>query len=56
MILLKKSLLGEQHQLLIHSITHESHHKGQIEPMLCLLGHIPKNTDILELPEREFVK
>lgn len=41
-------------QLLIHSITHESHHKGQIVAMLRLLGHIPKNTDILGLPEKEF--
>lgn len=44
------------HQLLIHSIIHESHHKGQIVTMLRLLGHIPKNTDILGLPEKEFVK
>lgn len=44
------------HQLLIHSIIHESHHKGQIVTMLRLLGHIPKNTDILGLPEQEFVK
>lgn len=44
------------HQLLIHSITHEYHHKGQIVAMLRLLGYIPKNTDILGLPEREFVK
>ncbi|MFC0274991.1 DinB family protein [Metabacillus herbersteinensis] len=44
------------HQLLIHSITHESHHKGQIVAMLRLLGHSPKNTDILRLPEKEFAK
>ncbi len=44
------------HQLLTHSITHESHHKGQIVIMLRLLGHIPKNTDILGLPDKEFVK
>lgn len=44
------------HQLFIHSITHEFHHKGQIVAMLRLLGYIPKNTDILGLPEREFVK
>lgn len=37
------------HQLLIHSITHEFHHKGQIVVMLRLLGYIPKNTDILSL-------
>ncbi|MFP3919063.1 DinB family protein [Lysinibacillus telephonicus] len=39
------------HQLLIHSITHEFHHKGQIVAMLRLLGYIPKNTDILGLAE-----
>ncbi|KGR90197.1 damage-inducible protein DinB [Ureibacillus massiliensis 4400831 = CIP 108448 = CCUG 49529] len=44
------------HQLLIHSITHEFHHKGQIVVMLRLLGYIPKNTDILSLPENEFIK
>ncbi len=44
------------HQLLFHSITHEYHHKGQIVAILRLLGYIPKNTDILGLPEREFVK
>lgn len=42
------------HQLLIHSITHEFHHKGQIVAMLRLLGYIPQNTDILGLPEKEF--
>jgi len=36
-------------QLLIHSITHEFHHKGQIVTMLRLLGYTPKNTDILVL-------
>lgn len=44
------------HQLLTHSITHEFHHKGQIVAMLRLLGHVPKNTDILGLPEEEFAK
>lgn len=44
------------HQLLVHSITHEYHHKGQIVVMLRLLGRIPNNTDILGLPEKEFVK
>ncbi|MEC0347874.1 DinB family protein [Peribacillus frigoritolerans] len=43
------------HQLLIHSITHEYHHKGQIAAMLRLLGYLPKNTDILGLPEKKFV-
>ncbi|MDQ0227934.1 DinB family protein [Metabacillus niabensis] len=44
------------HQLLIHSITHEYHHKGQIVAMLRMLGVTPKNTDILGLPEKEFAK
>lgn len=44
------------HQLLIHSITHEFHHKGQIVAMLRLLGYTPKNTDILGLHEKEFAK
>ncbi|WRU97741.1 DinB family protein (plasmid) [Priestia filamentosa] len=43
-------------QLLIHSITHESHHKGQIVAMLRLLGHIPKSTDIVGLPTKELAK
>ncbi|ADF39321.1 DinB family protein [Priestia megaterium] len=43
-------------QLLVHSITHESHHKGQIVAMLRLLGHTPKNTDILGLPAKELTK
>ncbi|PMC33903.1 damage-inducible protein DinB [Bacillus sp. UMB0899] len=44
------------HQLLFHSITHEFHHKGQIVTILRLLGHIPKNTDILGLSDKEFAK
>ncbi|SIQ72385.1 DinB family protein [Priestia flexa] len=36
-------------QLLIHSITHEFHHEGQIVIMLRLLGYTPENTDILVL-------
>ncbi|MFQ3726888.1 DinB family protein [Staphylococcus equorum] len=36
-------------QLLIHSITHEFHHKGQIVAMLRLLGYTPENTEILGL-------
>lgn len=43
-------------QLLVHSINHESHHKGQIVAMLRLLGHTPKNTDILGLPAKELAK
>lgn len=41
-------------QLLVHSITHEFHHKGQIATMLRLLGHMPKNTDILGLSVTNF--
>ncbi|MES9774297.1 DinB family protein [Priestia megaterium] len=40
-------------QLLMHAITHEFHHKGQIVAMLRLLGHIPKHTDIIALPDKE---
>ncbi|MBU3568785.1 DinB family protein [Priestia aryabhattai] len=40
-------------QLLFHSITHESHHKGQIVVMLRLLGRTPNNTDVLGLPAKE---
>ncbi|TVX93317.1 DinB family protein [Paenibacillus agilis] len=43
------ALRKNPHQLLIHSITHEFYHKGQIATMLRLLGHMPKNTDILGL-------
>ena len=39
------------HQLLVHSITHEFHHKGQIVAMLRLLGYVPKNTDIISLTD-----
>jgi len=44
------------HQLLIHSITHEFHHKGQIAAMLRLLGLTPNNTDILGLAGLEITK
>ncbi|MCV9886333.1 DinB family protein [Metabacillus halosaccharovorans] len=40
------------YQLLFHSITYESHHKGQIVTMIWLLGHIPRNSDILSLSEK----
>ncbi|MBQ4869458.1 DinB family protein [Priestia megaterium] len=40
-------------QLLMHTITHEFHHKGQIVAMLRLLGHVPKHTDIIGLPDKE---
>lgn len=36
-------------QLLMHAVTHEFHHKGQIVAMLRQLGHAPQNTDILGL-------
>lgn len=36
-------------QLLMHTVTHEFHHKGQIVAMLRQLGHAPQNTDILGL-------
>lgn len=36
-------------QLLMHAVTHEFHHKGQIVAMLRMLGHVPQNTDILGL-------
>lgn len=37
------------YQLLVHSITHEFHHKGQIISMLRLLGHEVQSTDILNI-------
>lgn len=49
-----KTVRKTPHQLLLHSITHEFHHKGQIVAMLRLLGYTPKNTDILGLPEKGF--
>ncbi len=36
-------------QLLMHAVTHEFHHKGQVVAMLRQLGHAPQNTDILGL-------
>ena len=36
-------------QLLMHTVTHEFHHKGQVVAMLRQLGHAPQNTDILGL-------
>ncbi|MCM3773786.1 DinB family protein [Priestia aryabhattai] len=41
-------------QLLMHTITHEFHHKGQIVAMLRLLGYIPKHTDIIALSDKEY--
>lgn len=37
------------YQLLVHSITHEFHHKGQIISMLRLLGYEVQSTDILNI-------
>ncbi|PGL70407.1 DinB family protein [Bacillus sp. AFS055030] len=34
-------------KLLVHTITHEYHHKGQIVAMARLMGYIPPNTDVL---------
>jgi uncharacterized damage-inducible protein DinB len=34
-------------KLLMHTITHEYHHKGQIAAMLRQMGYQPPNTDIL---------
>lgn len=34
-------------KLLIHTITHEFHHKGQIAAMIRQLGYEPPNTDVL---------
>lgn len=48
-----ESVIKTPYQLLIHSITHEFHHKGQISVMLRMLGQTPKNTDILGLPARD---
>jgi len=34
-------------KLLIHTITHEYHHKGQIVSMARHMGYVPPNTDVL---------
>lgn len=34
-------------KLLVHTITHEFHHKGQIVAMARQLGYVPPNTDVL---------
>lgn len=34
-------------KLLMHTITHEYHHKGQITAMLRQMGYEPPNTDVL---------
>lgn len=34
-------------KLLMHTITHEYHHKGQITAMARNMGYVPPNTDVL---------
>ncbi|WP_088072320.1 DinB family protein [Gottfriedia luciferensis] len=34
-------------KLLIHTITHEYHHKGQIVSMARQMGYVPPNTDVI---------
>lgn len=34
-------------KLLMHTITHEFHHKGQIVAMIRQMGYVPPNTDVL---------
>jgi uncharacterized damage-inducible protein DinB len=34
-------------KLLMHTITHEFHHKGQIVAMVRQMGYVPPNTDVL---------
>ncbi|MCD7034200.1 DinB family protein [Metabacillus sp. GX 13764] len=34
-------------KLLMHTVTHEFHHKGQVAAMLRQMGYEPPNTDIL---------
>ncbi|WP_123041046.1 DinB family protein [Cohnella candidum] len=34
-------------KLLMHTVTHEYHHKGQIVSMIRHLGYVPPNTDVL---------
>lgn len=34
-------------KLIMHTITHEFHHKGQIVAMIRQMGYVPPNTDVL---------
>ncbi|GAF66983.1 hypothetical protein BTS2_3890 [Bacillus sp. TS-2] len=43
----KESISMSVSKLLMHSITHEFHHKGQIVAMIRQMGYEPPNTDIL---------
>jgi len=38
-------------KLLMHTITHEYHHKGQIVAMARQMGYVPPNTDVLGADE-----
>ncbi|MBQ0140745.1 MAG: DUF664 domain-containing protein [Kurthia sp.] len=36
------------HHILLHAFTHEFHHKGQVTAMFHLMGHKPRNTNMIE--------
>ncbi|MEW4369395.1 DinB family protein [Paenibacillus kandeliae] len=38
-------------KLLLHTITHEFHHKGQVMALARQMGYVPPNTDILGTKE-----
>ncbi len=38
-------------KLLVHTITHEFHHKGQIMAMARQMGYTPPNTDVLGIKD-----
>ena len=40
-------ILKTPHHLLLHAFTHEFHHKGQVTAMFHLMGHKPKNTNMV---------
>lgn len=46
----KKPLKLEKtpHHILLHAFSHEFHHKGQVTAMFHLMGHKPKNTNMIE--------
>ena len=43
----KPAIQKTPHHLLLHAFTHEFHHKGQVTAMLHLMGHTPKNTNMV---------
>jgi uncharacterized damage-inducible protein DinB len=43
----KETLTASPLQLLMHTITHEFHHKGQIVSMTRHMGYLPPDTDLL---------